>query len=271
MDGFFDKYGRVIIIAVAICFVLLYLTPMRNVVGSSINGFAGNFANKVGESIGTVKMPDGSESGGKFTVPEGMQGSSILEIEGTQYIVLEKQGNNQALIMTVNSIGNRMFQSTTRPQDWQNMNTYEGSEVDKYLENDWYNSLSSTMKSAIQPTNIKQDSYRRGAISITKLETGYDGQVFNTINRNAFLPSVAEIGKVVDLKNEDKVKAFLNGDSIWTRDSNGKDAVSAMYLSNKFGDVDSEGVYMESYGVRPAFVVDLTKVQSEIVDTVSYK
>ena len=60
MDGFFEKYGRVIIIAVAICFVLLYLTPMRNVVGSSINGFAGNFANKVGESIGTVKLPDGS-------------------------------------------------------------------------------------------------------------------------------------------------------------------------------------------------------------------
>lgn len=60
MDGFFEKYGRVIIIAVAICFVLLYLTPMRNVVGSSINGFAGNFADKVGESLGTVKMPDGS-------------------------------------------------------------------------------------------------------------------------------------------------------------------------------------------------------------------
>lgn len=62
MDGFFDKYGRVIIVAVAICFVLLYLTPMRNVVGSSINGFAGNFANKVGESLGTVKMPDGSDN-----------------------------------------------------------------------------------------------------------------------------------------------------------------------------------------------------------------
>ena len=60
MDGFFEKYGRVIIIAVAICFVLLFLTPMRNVVGSSINGFAGNFANKVGESLGAVKMPDGS-------------------------------------------------------------------------------------------------------------------------------------------------------------------------------------------------------------------
>ena len=65
MDGFFEKYGRVIIVAVAICFVLLYLTPMRNVVGSSINGFAGNFANKVGESLGTVKMPDGSGDAAK--------------------------------------------------------------------------------------------------------------------------------------------------------------------------------------------------------------
>lgn len=60
MDGFFERYGRVIIVAVAICFVLLFLTPMRNVVGSSINGFAGNFANKVGDSVGAMKLPDGS-------------------------------------------------------------------------------------------------------------------------------------------------------------------------------------------------------------------
>ena len=40
MTGFFERYGRMIIVAVAICFVLLYLTPMRNVVGSSINCFA---------------------------------------------------------------------------------------------------------------------------------------------------------------------------------------------------------------------------------------
>ena len=77
MDGFFDKYGRVIIIAVAICFVLLFLTPMRNVVGSSINGFAGNFANKVGDSLGTVKMPDGSDNIEK-------EPSSML-IKGSQF------------------------------------------------------------------------------------------------------------------------------------------------------------------------------------------
>lgn len=94
MDGFFDKYGRVIIIAVAICFVLLYLTPMRNVVGSSINGFAGNFADKVGESLGTVKMPDGSDNvvkekssmiigtvwdGSEYTAPDTQFANTIPE------------------------------------------------------------------------------------------------------------------------------------------------------------------------------------------------
>lgn len=269
MDGFFEKYGRVIIIAVAICFVLLYLTPMRNVVGSSINGFAGNFANKVGESLGTVKMPDESESGGKFTVPEGMQGGSILEIEGTQYIVLEKQGNNQALVMTASSIGKKKFQSTDRA-DGQNQNTYEGSEIDNYLENEWYNSLSSTMKASIQATNIKQASYAMYYDPDSKQETGYNGQVYNTISRHAFLPSVDEIGKVVDLKNPDKVQAFLNGTNIWTRDSYHGDANYAEYLGSGAGSLNIFGVY-NTYGVRPAFVIDLTKVQSEIVGTTNYK
>ena len=83
MDGFFERYGRVIIVAVAICFVLLFLTPMRNAVGSSINGFAGNFANKVGESLGTVKMPDELGAG------------DILEIEGKKYIVMSKDTFNK--------------------------------------------------------------------------------------------------------------------------------------------------------------------------------
>ena len=89
MDGFFDKYGRVIIIAVAICFVLLYLTPMRNVVGSSINGFAGNFANKVGESLGTVKMPDGSDNI-TWETPDGVEVGKTIKIDNKQYDVLKQ-------------------------------------------------------------------------------------------------------------------------------------------------------------------------------------
>ena len=269
MDGFFEKYGRMIVVAVAICFVLLFLTPMRNVVGSSINGFVGNFANKVGESLGTVKMPDGSESGGKFTVPEGVKAGSILKIERTEYIVLEQRANNQALVMTTSSIGMRAFQSGVR-SDGQSDNTYEGSAIDNYLENNWYNSLSSTMKAAIQTTSIKQASYKTYNGPNSKYETGYEGQVYNTISRHVFLPGVGDISKVVNLKNVGKVQAFLNGTSIWTRDSYQGDTNGAKSLNYGFGSLNSNYVYI-SYGVRPTFVIDLTKVQSEVVGTTNYK
>ena len=60
--------------------------------------------------------------------------------------------------MTASSIGRKKFQSTNR-SDGQCISTYEGSEIDNYLENEWYNGLSSTMKIAIQQTNIKQTDY----------------------------------------------------------------------------------------------------------------
>ena len=203
----------------------------------------------------------GSESsGGTVTTPSELK---TLDIEGTKYVVLEQKENNQALVMTASSIGNRKFQSSARSDD-QNKNTYEGSEIDNYLENEWYNGLSSTMKAAIQTTSIKQASYATFNDPDSKQETGYNGQVYNTIDRHAFLPSVSEIGKVVDLKNPDKVKAFLNGDYLWTRDSFQGDANLAEFLSPYKGSL-SNHIVNNSNGVRPAFVVDLSQVNYSVV------
>ena len=207
-----------------------------------------------------------------------------LDIEGAKYVVLEQKENNQALVMTADSIGDRAFQSKF---DWgsglrpngQNASTYEDSEIDNYLENDWYNSLSSTMKVAIQTTSIKQASYATSNDPDSKQETGYNGQVYNTIDRHAFLPSVSEIGKAVDLKNPDKVKAFLvpihSGEReddtyIWTRDSSRDYANGAMYLESYWGGLDHSPVGM-MYGVRPAFVIDLSKVDYTVTSSVNYK
>lgn len=98
----------------------------------------------------------------------------------------------------------------------------------------------------------------------SKQETGYNGQVYNTISRHAFLPSVREIGKVVDLKNPDKVKAFLNGDYLWTRDSCQGDAHYVEYLSAYRGSLDF-GYVDRARGVRPAFVIDLSQVDYYVV------
>ena len=206
-----------------------------------------------------------------------------LDIEGAKYVVLEQKENNQALVMTADSIGDRAFQSEfdwgsgLRP-DGQNAGTYEDSEIDNYLENNWYNSLSSTIKSAIQATKIKQASYSSSSPD-SKQETGYNSQVYNTISRHVFLPSVSEIGKAVDLENPDKVKAFLvpinSGEReddtyIWTRDSSKNYANGATYLESYWGGLDHSPVGM-MYGVRPAFVIDLSKVDYTITGTVTYK
>ena len=208
----------------------------------------------------------GSESsGGTVTTPSELK---TLDIEGTKYVVLEERENNQALVMTASNIGDKQFQSNCdkkthlRP-DGQNASTYEGSEIDNYLENEWYNGLSSTMKAAIQPTNIKQASYA-GTRPEFKQETGYNGQVYNTISRHAFLPSVSELGKAVDLKNTDKVKAFLNSADIWTRDSFQSSAIMVMTLSATNEGLDIKSTFGADY-VRPAFVIDLSKVNYSVV------
>lgn len=195
---------------------------------------------------------------------------TVLNIEGTEYTVIEQKENNKYLVMMNKSIGNlRILQSGSR-SDGQNVNTYEGSTIDMHLENDWYNGLPSSLKAAILPINIKQDSYATKNDSNSKQEAGPNGQIYNEINRHVYLPSVDDIGKVVDLKNPDKVKSFLNETSIWTRDSFQGIAFYMEYLDAYSGSLDYNSVgYF--YGVRPAFVIDLSKIEATVVDTVNYK
>lgn len=212
----------------------------------------------------------GDKNGGTTSgTAESYSAGDTLDIEGTKYVVLEERENNQALVMTVRSIGKRAFQSdydhrTRLRPDGQNANTYEGGEIDNYLENEWYNGLSSTMKAAIQTTSIKQASYATENNPDSKQETGYNGQVYNTISRHVFLPSVSEIGKVVDLKNPDKVKAFLNGEYIWTRDSSLDRADLVEELDASFISLTNRCVD-NTIGARPAFVVDLSGVNYSVV------
>ena len=210
-------------------------------------------------SSGTGSTGGTESSGGTVTTPSELK---TLDIEGTKYVVLEERENNQALVMTASSIGNRAFQPKFR-SDGQNKNTYEGSGIDNYLENDWYNSLSSTMKAAIQTTSIKQASYSTGNDPNSKQDTGYKGQVYNTISRHAFLPSVSELGKVVDFNNPDKVKAFTGGWDMWTRDSYQGSHNDVECLGPDNGGLLNDDVF-SPYSVRPALVVDLSQVNYSV-------
>ena len=255
MKGFLQEYG-VIMVVVAVVLGMLTFGKM---------GYAKNIQDAILGSADHI-VETGQNIARKIV---DVKPGDVLDIEGTKYVVLEQKENSQALLMTANSIGDRAFQSKARA-DKQNMSTYEGSEIDNYLENEWYNSLSSAMKKAIQATNIKQASYLTYDDHESMQETGPNGQVYNTISRHAFLPSVSEIRKTVDLKNPDKIKAFLNRISIWTRDSyqgfaNFGEILDANEETLHLATLDLDG------GIRPAFVIDLSKVNYTEAGHVDYK
>lgn len=201
---------------------------------------------------------------------------TVLNIDGIEYMIVERKESGKYLVMTTRNIENRSFQSTNR-EDMECQNVYEGSEIDVYLENEWYNNLSSAMKVSIQSNNIKQVSYiQTFDNSNIKDETGYTGEPYSTISRHVFLPSVEEIGCITDLKNPNKVKAFLNEDNIWTRDSSKGyqyghfySNYGSMFYGNS-GSLNYNYVYEKS-GIRPAFVIDLSKIDYTVTGTVNYK
>lgn len=269
MKGFLQEYG-VIMVVVAV------------VLGMLAFGKAG-YAKSIQDAI--LGSADHIVETGENITKEEVKASDIIDIEGTKYVVLEKQENNQALVMTARSVRNSIFQSYSgsgedikRP-DGQSVSTYEESEIDNYLENEWYNGLSSTMKAAIQSTNIQQESYAIGATSSSGQKTGPNGQVYNTISRHVFLPSVSEVKKVVDYKNQDKLNAFIHSIyfehiyAIWTRDSSVGYHNAVMVLrSFGFDEMATDyNRYNSGLGVCPTFSIDLSKVDYKVTGHTDYK
>ena len=107
-------------------------------------------------------------------------------------------------------------------------------------------------------------------------ELGYNGQSYNTIKRHVYLPSINEIAELVNLNSANKVYDFLKGTNnqlefMWLRDSAHYTPTNSAYLHYKIRSFNTYIVTDTTMGVRPVFVVDLSKVNATVVDTVKYK
>lgn len=205
-----------------------------------------------------------------------------IEIDGKEYRVLEKISDTKYLVMSMDFIDARTFQEYDSPfsirDDGKAINTYSGSDIDKFLEN-MYQKMPQNVKNAIIPVEIQQDVYVREG---TMVKRNREIPAYNKVSssesvvRHIFLPSIEEIGNAIDLDDEDAVLDFLHeaGDSlrhkdIWTRDrllfggESWNTNTAVMTIMQHFCSVFFDDVQM-FHGVRPALVVDISKLSKEV-------
>lgn len=264
---------------------------------------------------------------------------TILNIDGSDYIVMGQTEDGNYRLISGTSIGNIQYQPNQdssgnyklnvsdepdkKRYDGHNSNTYENSYIDRYLENTWYKNLPASMQKAIQETKIKQVSYTDSTTNpkwkffdpeggtnkywyynegneiepnwviynkakIPDNESGtypyrywsqkdaFDNEIYNSISRHVFLPCVEDIYNIVDLNNANKIRDFLNSTDnhlnyIWLRDAYSNSSQTAIYLDYNTRSMDNYYVTSKAMGIRPAFVIDLSKIDYTVTGTVNYK
>lgn len=206
-----------------------------------------------------------------------------IEIDGKEYRVLERMSDTKYLVMSMDFIDARIFQEYTSPfstrDDGKIINAYNGSNIDNFLEG-LYQKMPQSIKNAIIQIEIQQDVYvKKGTMVKRNREIPAYRKVSSSdsIVRHIFLPSIEEIGNTIDLDDEDTVLDFLHeaGDSlrhkdIWTRDrllfgeESWNTNTAVMTIMQHFCSAFFDDVQM-IHGVRPAFVVDISKLNKDVL------
>ena len=170
--------------------------------------------------------------------------------------------------------------------------TYNGSLLDTYLNTTWYATLSSDAKNAIVAKTIKQNKcdYNSSSYNATTHASyaTYPGTVFGTMSRNVYALDIEDIEEYfggssssAGTYSTDDIKTMFGSPSTteWLRSARGfyqgnfyyNFYVWAVYSSGYLDYYDSafystyhlEFWGSDSYAVRPAFQVDLSKLEGK--------
>ena len=240
-----------------------------------------------GESLGNIQYQPNVDSDGNYKIgayetsdekrPDG-QYSSTYEgsyidnyLENTWYKQLPEKLLKAIQATDIKQTSYKHFASNPK---WKYFNPNGGS------NNDWYYNESTTENPKwviYVKANLPDDE--QGAYPLNRWkqsEKGHNNTSYNTISRHVFLPSVEEVSNLVDLNNANKIYNFLKGTNnslyhMWFRDSYSSSSRYAMHLSSNNRSMNGDSVTSPWVGVRPAFVIDLSKVDATVVDTVHYK
>ena len=248
----------------------------------------GNYRLISGTSIGNMQYQPNADSDGNYVTgkyeipnekrPDGQysntyEGSYIDNyLENTWYKQLPEK-LQKAIQAT--DIKQAAYNNTSSNPKWRWFDPNGGSSYD------WYYNEGTTENPkwvVYHKANYPDDAQGVYPLNCWKQsEKGYNNTTYNTISRHVFLPSVEEVSNLVDLNNANKIYSFLKGTNnslyhMWLRDSNTNSPSDVLYLHNTVRSMSNGyGVTFPWIGVRPAFVIDLSKVNATVVDTVKYK
>ena len=221
--------------------------------------------------VGTYETPDEKRSDGQYS--NTYEGSYIDNyLENTWYKQLPEKLQKAIQATDIKQSSYKDFASNPK---WRYFDPNGGSSYD------WYYNEGTTENPkwvVYYKASFPDDAQGAYPLNCWKYsEKGYNNTTYNTISRHVFLPSVEEVSNLVDLNNANKIYSFLKGTNnslyhMWFRDSYSRSPRYAMYLVYDFRSMcNNHHVANPWIGVRPAFTVDLSKVNATVVDTVKYK
>lgn len=186
---------------------------------------------------------------GDVIIIEGKEYTVIENVEGSKYKVLANELANNNEIMSFDTVNSNQHVSS------EIATYYETSEIAIYLDNDYFNALSESVKNAIVETSIQQ----KVASNLGNNSPTWTGEVREAGIHKVFIPSWNELTKVAKGIDKEIVKTFLNGERIWLRDTCAKYVLGVLYGGELYK------FYPHGTArVRPAMVLDIDKVNYEL-------
>lgn len=220
--------------------------------------------------VGTYEIPDEKRPDGQNS--NTYEGSYIDNyLENTWYKQLPDKLQKAIQATDIKQVSYRNIASNPK---WKWFDPNGGS------NNNWYYNEGTTENPKwvrYDKANYPEDEQGTYPLNCWKQsEKSYNNTTYNTISRHVFLPSVEEVSNLVDLNNANKVYNFLKGTNnsvnhMWFRDCNSSSPRYAVDLNYGIRSMDSGSVTDTWRGVRPSFVIDLSKVDYTVTGSINYK
>ncbi len=227
-----------------------------------------NLAKQNGEAKNTQKISKRAVRKGdliKFDL-----GSKLIDPNSqfaNEYRVLEVDGNS-VYVVSMYDLANMQFGDT---QD------YFTSNIDHYLEWDFYNSLSEKMRKLIIPQLFYQEYFKRD-------KDGYDEKIYSSYANKIMEECSNGIRHIAlldyqDILNyfggkfskQDIFKTFFKkeenggGRTFWLRSAYASSSDSCWCVGGDDGFVNNDNYY-DSSAARPAFKIDISNLDFEFID-----